>query len=44
MWLKRDDFKPINCCFLTVTVIKVAVEDILYSDKPRGLVVRVSDY
>jgi len=31
MWLKRDDFKAINCCFLLVTAIKAAVKDLPYS-------------
>lgn len=26
MWLKRDDFKAINCCFLPVTGIKDSVK------------------
>ena len=28
MWLKRDDFKTIKCCFLPVTAIKVTVKDL----------------
>lgn len=30
MWLKSDDFKAINCCFLFITAIKATDKDLPY--------------